>query len=314
MPVTPYPSDLFAAGRRHLFVFAHQDDDLPQSGVLHRLHQQAEIVWVTNGDGLAPMAGMEREQYAALRTQEAIAATALLGYRRGQLEFLGHSELDIYQLLIDLARQPQEGERVFRPLTPGLVARINRLAAAVIDRLVPRVEKADVVWTLAWQGGHVEHDLSHFFTARAVAEVAKRQGRAIPFFEFPEYELTYLVPLRFRPWHQGVRHRCRLTPDELRLKEAAFAAYKSQAEGLEQFRRLIRLLGTLSALRGRPFSFRDYVSEEEFGPVPADRDYTRAPHGHPFFDYMFEDYKHVRITFPNSISRIVAVVQSGAGR
>ena len=109
----PYPEYLFAPGSKHVFVFAHQDDDLPYSGIMSRVHDRAEAVWLTNGDGLAPHAGVDPQEYARIRYNECVAALSILGYDRAQLTFLGRSELDIYQLLIDLARQAGD-----RPLTP----------------------------------------------------------------------------------------------------------------------------------------------------------------------------------------------------
>ncbi len=296
----PYPEELFAAGNRHAFIFAHQDDDLPYAGMLARLHERAEVAWMTNGDGLAPHAGMDPQEYARLRYHECVAAMSILGYQLPQLTFMGHSELDIYQLLIDLARVPAD-----RALTLPLRNRIRHLVGSVEEAIRPRIEKADVVWALAWQGGHVEHDLSHYITARVVRQLSIAGGVKIPFYELPAYEIFFLVPLRFAPWHKGEAHRFFLTPEELQLKEAAFAAYESQVEITHAFKHLIRVYGIISALRLKPFGFKKFAGQEHFGPVFPDRDYKVSPHRRPLFDYILEDYKKVRITFANSLGRIV---------
>ena len=302
--VVPFSSDLFAPDRKHLFVFAHQDDDLPYSGILNRLADQSQALWVTNGDGLAPGSGMERFDYGQMRTNETIAAMSILGYARSRLHFLGHSELKIYQLLIDLARIPLD-----RPFTGPVQARIHSLAREIEDGIHQRMKDADVVWTLAWQGGHVEHDMTHYFAVRAARRIEEEQDRVIPIYELPAYEIFFLVPLRFAPWSRGVAHRYQLSPHELSLKQAAFKAYKSQEQITFAFKRLLTLYGALSTLRGKPFGFRKFASEEEFGPVPSDRDYTVSPHSNPAFDYIREEYKSVPVTFPNSLRRLILTLE-----
>lgn len=300
----PYPSNLFDLGRKHLFVFAHQDDDLPYSGILNRLAGQAHAMWVTNGDGLAPGSGMERFDYGEMRTNECIAAMSILGFDRTRMHFLGHSELKIYQLLIDIARTPAD-----RPLTPPLKRRIREFGQQVEDAVYQRMKDADVAWTLAWQGGHIEHDLTHYFAARTARRLEEEQDRVIPVYELPAYEIFFLVPLRFAPWSFGVSHRYQLETGQLALKKAAFGAYKSQEQITFAFKRLLRLYGALSLLRGKPFGFEAYASQEEFGPVPADRDYTVSPHRNPVFDYILEEYKNVRVTFPNSLRRLIMTLE-----
>ena len=301
---TPPPETLFNGDRRHLFVFAHQDDDLPYSGLLQRAQRHAQVVWVTNGDGLAPAAGMGLEEYAELRTGEAVAALRMLGYERGQLHFLGHSELFFYPLFIDLKRARDDDS-----VSGSVRERAVGAAKAIQASLRPLIEEADVVWTLAWQGGHPEHDLTHYFTIRAVREVEVATGRKIPIYELPAYELTVAVPLRFAPWHRGERHRITLTPQEFKCKEAAFSAYRSQVKLTALFKRLIGLYGLISALRLRPFTFRSFGREEEFAPVPTDRDYTKSTHRFEWFDYMFEDYLGEYVSFSKSVVRYINLLR-----
>jgi len=305
MRIAPHPASLFLPGRKHLFVFAHQDDDLSNAGILQRATADSKIVWVTNGDGLAPSAGMDPGEYAAIRENESIAALATLGYRRDSLFFLRHSELEFYKLFVDLGRFPSDSA-VPRELADRATGKIR----TVRDVLLPLVEDADVVWTQAWQGGHPEHDLTHFATALAVREIAARGKKeaAIPFFELPAYEMTILVPLRFPPWKRGFAHEILLTCDELARKDAAFTAYRSQQMAVSAFRKLISAYGLLSTLRGRPFSFRDFAMREQFAPVPPDRRYDQSPHRTQMLDYIFEDYKGERVTFHGSIGRMVRLL------
>jgi len=300
MKEVPFPQDIFTPGKRHLFVFAHQDDEIPFAGILQRAMPRAEAVWMTNGDGLAPMAGMPADEYAALRENESIAAMAVLGWPRSQLTFLRWSELAMYPLFISLSKAPtaQTAEADDRRL-------VASVAASMEECLTPKVEQADVVWAQAWQGGHPEHDIAHFLAAKVVRDVALRQNRRIHFFELPCYELTVLVPLRFGPWKRGPVHRIRLTAEEFRRKEAAFSAYRSQEFAIKAFRRIIGAYGALSALRLKPFTFRKFGSEEQFAPVPQGRSYLKSPHGLPWLDYIREDYLGQPVTFPGSVARFV---------
>jgi LmbE family N-acetylglucosaminyl deacetylase len=298
------PSDIFPSGTKHLFVFAHQDDDLPYAGLLQRALPDSQVIWVTNGDGLAPFEGWEPEAYAVMRTGEGRAALRILGYPPENVHFLGHSELMFYALFAELHECG-----TLSGVPAILKDQVTAIATEIKEAIRPAVEAADVVWTLAWQGGHPEHDLTHYLTARVVQETEIAQGRRIPFYELPAYELTVLVPLRFAPWHRGVRHRIDLSAQELRLKEAAFSAYKSQGKITSQFKNLIRIYGALSALRLRPFGFKGYARVEEFAPVPANRDYLQSTHGHDFLDYMFDDYQGRPVTFSGSIRRFVELLK-----
>lgn len=303
--VRPHPPDLFDSAKRHLFVFAHQDDDLPFAGILQRALPKSEVVWFTNGDGLAPEAGMDPEEYAEMRTYESIAALAIMGYQRDQLTFVGHSEISNYRLFVELARVP-----ALSAVEQPQRHHVHEIVSSMDACLVPKVEQADVVWTLAWQGGHPEHDLAHYFARRVVDAVGKRQGRTIPLFELPAYELTFLVPLRFPPWKAGTAHRIKLTDRELKIKEAAFKAYKSQTDITFAFKRLITLYGAISALRLKPFGFRGFARQEEFGPVPKNRHYTVSPHSIELLDYMFEDYEGERVPFYGAVARFVHLTQA----
>jgi len=309
MRTEPFPPDLFDPKRCHLFIFAHQDDDLPIAGILHRCRDRGTVAWMTNGDGLAPMAREDPEEYARKRDLEAVTALGKIGYGPRALHFVGQSELENYQLFIDLARQPQKG-RHSGVVVPSLAARVMAIVDRVTGALVPLIEGADVVWTMAWQGGHVEHDLTHFLAVRAARQVEAEQGRTIPIFEFPEYELMHTVVLRYPVWRGGVRHRIELTDEEMQVKNEAFSSYDSQAALTGAFRKVIQVKGVLSALIGRPYTFDRFVRTEEFGPVPPGRDYTRPPHGIDRLEYIGEDHKGVPVRFSNSLKRIVQLAMS----
>jgi len=301
----PPPDRLLDPNHRHLFVFAHQDDDLGYSGILHRFRHKADVVWMTNGDGLAPEAGMAPEEYAAMRTREASNALGILGYSPEHLHFLGHSEIEIYD---DFKAIAEAGGKT-HPDT-ALRVRVQHRMESIHRRLVERVSKADVVWTSSFQGGHPEHDLIHFLTAMAVRD-ERRKGRDILFMEMPEYELLIFVPLRFAPWEDGPVHVMELTKEELALKELAFAAYPSQGSIVQLYKKLITAYGRISALRLKPFTFRSFASLEYFRAVPLDRQYDRAPYRLDRMNYILEKHQGCRITFNRSVRPMVRLFLKG---
>ncbi len=305
MSITLRPLDngILESGVKHRFVFAHQDDDLGYSGLLQRIRPDSKVLWVTNGDGLAPMAGIEPLRYASMRNEEASAALGFLGYPRDALHFLGYSEIEMYDDFV-------EAEKGKGPIDPNsdLGRRLRARLEKILEELVSFTADADVVWVNAWQGGHPEHDLVHYLTARAV-NIHRRSGRDVRFMELPQYEMLFFVPLRFAPWHKGVAHVIELDPQELHRKFLAFGAYKSQKEITEAFKKLLTLYGVINALRLRPFTFKQYASKEYFGPVPANRDYSRAPHGTDLLEYINEKHEGTKVSFTGAVGRFIQLME-----
>lgn len=287
-----YPKGLFKPGRRHLVLLAHQDDELPNAGILSRLGPDTRIVWLTNGDGLAFREDMDPEEYGALRTQESITAVGHLGMDTSQLVFLGHSEIAIYRLLAEMSADPDG----------AVPQRFVEIAAQIVA--ATRDFAPDVIWTQAWQGGHPEHDLIHIFAALARQQVA----RAAPLFELPAYEFMILLPLRFRPWRKEPHFEVELTRSELEAKQSMFKSYPTQDFLLHDFQKLIGFYGKLATLRGSQFDFDDFARHEQFGLVPADRNYGVSTHMHEWFDYMFEDFEGVPIRFGATMPRIARLL------
>ncbi len=299
----PVPDSLFRPETRHVAVFAHQDDETGYLGIMKRLGASAHAVWVTNGDGLAPFEKADPTEYANRREKESRDAMHLVGYSDDRLEFLGHSEIEIYDDLKAIALVPAN-----QPLPPELKERLLKRSRAIQERIAQRVAGADVVWALAFQGGHPEHDLCHYLTFRAVRE-ARRAGRNIAFYELPEYELLIFVPLRFAPWRSGDGHVIELTEDELSLKEQAMGVYPTQQKIIKAFGKLISVYGAISALRLKPFNFKSFSRLEYFAPVP-ERDYLRSTHGTPHLDYLREEHEGTRIRFDTTVARWIALLES----
>jgi len=302
--VKPVPQGLFAPGRKHAAVFAHQDDETGYLGLMQRIAHHCQAFWVTNGDGLAPFEKADPQEYAALRKKESTDAMEIAGFKPGSLHFLGHSELEIYDDLKAISLVPANA-RLPRDLRERILGR----SRSVIQKLFDVVRDVDVVWTLAFQGGHPEHDLTHFFTWKAV-EMARKQGRSVEFFELPEYEIMFFVPLRFPPWKRGEGHLIELTDQELGAKERAMMVYPSQAKIIGAFEKLINLYGVASALALKPFDFKSFASREYFARVPDDRRYNISPHGTSALDYIREYHEGARISFDGTVARWIETIES----
>ncbi len=291
--MTLQTASLFEPGKRHLVVLAHQDDELPYAGLLSRM-DRPEVVFVTNGDGLHFELDMEPEPYAALRRAESVSALGRLGIGEDQIRFMDWSELTFYAEFgrMSALRRPAALDPMF-----------DRLAGE-IDGIVNEVEP-DVVWTMAWQGGNPEHDLTHLCVSRAVAALQHKRGAGVPFLELPAYELLLIV-MRFAPWYAGTQHEISLTEAELDAKKELLEMYPTQERVITELRRAIDVVGRLSRLRGRQYTFDDFGRREVFGAVPAARDCTKSTHISPRLDYPFDDWKGQRIRFERTLARIAA--------
>ena len=125
-----------------LFVLAHPDDELAFAPILHRLaraQQPVRLIYLT--DGAAPFAS------AALRNAESAAALAWLGIDPSSLWFAG-SEIGI-----------ADGQ-LYRHLPSALDA---------IEQRVPADSAIAAIYTLAWEGGHPDHDAAHIVAAAFAA-------------------------------------------------------------------------------------------------------------------------------------------------
>ncbi|MCA9555002.1 MAG: PIG-L family deacetylase [Myxococcales bacterium] len=305
-PRSPRPEDvstdwILRPGGRPLFVFAHQDDETVMAGLIRRVVEddaRGRFVWWTNGDGLAPGTGMAPEAYGAMRVEEATRALACLGASEARKTDLWCSEIENYRRLTHVALGgglAVEAQAYFR-------AEALKVEAAV------RAADPDRVFVLAWQGGHPEHDLVHVMTARAVRMLRRETGRPIPIVQCPAYEYVIACALRFKPWFQGDVRRVTLSVEERAAKQAVFEAYPSQQALFQKFRAVVRVMGTLSALRGRRLSVEDYLGEEQLGVVPPEQDYTRSTHRWERLNYMLDDFEGIGVRFDTMVRPIAAAL------
>jgi N-acetylglucosamine malate deacetylase 2 len=213
---------------RVLIVVAHPDDEVVGAGALISRLPDVWILHATDGAPRDPrfmarsFAGT-REEYAPARRRELAEALALAGVGPDRLLGLG------------IADQ----EAVFE---------IPRLAAGIADAV--REIRPDIVLTLAYEGGHPDHD------AVALAVRLAVEGTAI--LEMPLYHARpwteSLVVARFLPGPPG--GRLTLTNGERDLKRRMIETFVTQAETLRAF------------LPPR---------DEPFRPAPP-YDFTRPPH------------------------------------
>lgn len=134
--------------RRVLFVFAHQDDEMAAaSRIRHAIARGDRItcVYLTDGASRVSAAVRDEESRQALRFMS-VSDARFVGTREGIAD-------------------------------GSLVEQLDR-ALALLDR---EIEAVDEVVTLAWEGGHQDHDAAHLIAA----VFARRRG--VPCFEVPLY-------------------------------------------------------------------------------------------------------------------------------
>jgi len=194
--------------RRVLVVVAHPDDEVAGAGILL---SRLPDVWVLNATDGAPrdprfrargFSG-SREQYARARRRELADALALAGV--GPDRLLG----------VGIADQ----EAVFE---------LSRLTAG-IARAVREIEP-DVILTLAYEGGHPDHD--------AVALAVRQAAAGSEILEMPLYHAEpgaeRLVTAEFLPGGPP-EERLALTERERDLKRRMIEAFATQEETLRAF-------------------------------------------------------------------------------
>ncbi len=288
-------SQRLASFKRPLYLMAHHDDEMPSAGLLQRMGPETRIVWVTNSDGLYFESDMQPAAYGEVRKKEGLRSVGVIGIPEQQTRCLDFSEVEIYSWLAEL----YSGKSSIAKARPYF-EQIRRAVSEAVLEINP-----DAVFTLAWQGGQPEHDLTHFFCARALDDLERRTGRRAAFFHLPAYEYTILVAMRFNPLYRGVRIRLRLDARELDNKLKMVAAYPSQVRLFGDFKKLFRyLVGPLGLLSGGPTSADEFMAIEEFGPVP-EIDYTRKPHRLDYLSYMFDEFEGVPVTFSRSVLPVV---------
>ncbi len=142
-------------GDRVVFVFAHQDDEYaaaPWIELEQRSGAEAFCVYLTDG---------ARNVSPEIRNAESIAALSELGVAKERIAFLGEAA----------------------GIHDGDLARNSTGASQVLEAWLGSVPNVQRVYTLAWEGGHPDHDAAHLVTLLA----AMRRGIANDSWSFSLY-------------------------------------------------------------------------------------------------------------------------------
>lgn len=216
---------------RTLIVVAHPDDEAVTCAVLMQRMREAYVLFCTDG---APQDAYfwnrygSREAYSLVRQEEARLALSHVGVKNVEFLKTGSGEHIIDQQL-------------FQRLPEAIKATLQ-----VVSRVKPQA-----LLTLAYEGGHPDHDSCNFITS----VIAREQ--ALPAWEMPVDHLFHKGERKF----QALRPACgpsvslHPTADEIARKRRALEAYVSQGNFLVRF---------------------DSI-DETFRPLP-DYDYARPPH------------------------------------
>ena len=217
---------------RTLILVAHPDDECIAFGGLLQRMREPLVVFATNGSPVDPYFWKEhgsREAYAALRRKEALAAMNAVGVK--DVIFL--ADLPGGETLVD--------QELFRNLWPAF-----DLLADIIRRRM-----TTALLTLAYEGGHPDHDSCSFLAA----QLAKLT--ALPCWEAPLYHRNVGDGATFQNFvtPSGEEVDVQPTAEEQERKRQMCLAYRSQGDFLGHFK----------------------LTPEIVRPQIA-YDYTRAPH------------------------------------
>jgi hypothetical protein len=150
----------------HLYLFAHQDDEfalLKSISLKLNSYEDVLIVYLTDGGygGIAP----------AVRNAESIKVLSMIGVTKEQIIFLGETH----------------------SLNDGSLHKKFDIAWTALQKLLKNYEPVTSVSTLAWEGGHQDHDATYAIAAfiankynclEASSQVAAYNGYNAPWLLF----------------------------------------------------------------------------------------------------------------------------------
>ena len=198
---------------RTLVLIAHPDDECIAFGALLQRMREPAVVFATNGSPADPYFWKKHgspEAYAALRRREALASMHAAGVK--DVIFL--ADLPGGEALVD--------QELFRNLWPAF-----DLLADIIRRRM-----TTALLTLAYEGGHPDHDSCSFIGAQ-LARLA-----SIPCWEAPLYHRNAGGSGTFQQFvtPNGTEIDVCPTPEEEEQKRKMCRAYSSQGDFLSNFK------------------------------------------------------------------------------
>lgn len=216
---------------RTLIIVAHPDDEAVACAALLQRMREPYVLFCTDGGPLDPYfwgRHGSREAYSLKRQKEA----------RQSLNYLRVSNVEF---LKTRSGEPIIDQQLFQHL-PEAVEAVRQ----VVLRLRP-----DAMLTLAYEGGHPDHDSCNFITSILSRKLS------IPAWEMPLEPFFHKGPRRFQTLLSTPQPAVRLHPtaDEIALKQQALEAYPSQGN----------------------FPAAISSADESFRPLP-NYDYTLPPH------------------------------------
>lgn len=216
------------SGKTRLTVFSpHPDDEtLGASGLIQRVLRKGgkvEVVFMTSGDGFAE--GLEKQkhlahptavdfrEYGKEREGEAVKALGTLGLKKEDVTFLGFPDAVLSNLI---AKYPSANHACTSPFTE-----MNH--PSTLEIVVPNAQYDghDVIGEIMWElsnfrpnliattpsgGQHPDHCATHYFVARALMEM-NRKDRT-----FKPEVLTFLI--HYRRWPMDSDAGSYLNPPE----------------------------------------------------------------------------------------------------
>jgi LmbE family N-acetylglucosaminyl deacetylase len=216
-----------------LLVLAHPDDECVTYGALLQRMADPTVLFLTDGAPRDPYFWQRygsREAYASLRQQEARQALARVGVR--QVQFVtasrGPQQMPLVRLPGHNGDAAASEVLIDQDLFRVLPAAWRELSGA-IERLRPQA-----LLTLAYEGGHPDHDSCNLLVALA----ARRFG--LPAWEAPIYsrardsESDHPLPQKFIR-ENGTEIDIRPTPAEIARKREMWQIYRSQGDFLRFF-------------------------------------------------------------------------------
>ena len=208
-PYMPWLDDLLG---RTLVLVAHPDDECIAFGALLQRISEPVVVFATNGSPADPYFWQKhgsREAYAALRKQEALASMNAAGVK--DVVFL--ADLPGGEALAD--------QELFRNLVPAF-----DLLADIVRRRM-----STALLTLAYEGGHPDHDSCSFLAAQ-LAKFAD-----VPCWEAPLYHRNPDGSGTLQDFiaQSGKEIEVRPTAAEKERKRHMCLAYSSQGDFLSRF-------------------------------------------------------------------------------